>query len=245
MLCHTCDAHNDDTSRFCSTCGTQLGAVIPGARPPYTLNNTPITAATCPTCGRPNPAGARYCVYCATVLNKPVNAVQPVLQPVVQPIMQPVIQPVYAMAAAPTVMTSSFALTVTNPTSLVLRAVWFLAIGWWLGLVWTIFAWIFNLTLLGLPVGLKMLNMIPQVMTLQPRRQPQVHIAPGGTVMVVRQALEHPLPLRAIWFVIIGWWASLLWMLVAWAFSASILLLPIAFWMFNRVPTITTLAAEQ
>lgn len=231
MLCNACDAHNDDTARFCSTCGVALGATTTGSRPTYTMNNASLQGTTCPACVRPNPGGAKYCVYCATALNRPAR------------VMQPVLQPVY-VAAAPMFVSSPFALTVTNPTSLVLRAVWFLFIGWWLGLVWTIFAWLFNLTLIGLPVGLSMLNIVPQVMTLQPRKAPQVHIAPGGAV-VVRQTVEHPLPLRAIWFMVVGWWASLLWMLVAWAFSASILLLPIAFWMFNRVPTITTLAAEQ
>ncbi len=44
---------------------------------------------------------------------------------------------------------------------LLLRAVWFIVIGWWLGLVWTIFAWLFNLSLVFLPVGLWMLNRVP------------------------------------------------------------------------------------
>ncbi len=232
MVCHACDTSNDETVSFCFVCGTQL-KVSPAAKGPTdTLADAPMPAPACPGCSRQNPAGAKYCVYCATPLSTPVRFVQPVLQPV------------YAVAAAPAFASPAFTLTVTSPTSLVLRAVWFLVIGWWLGLIWTIFAWLFNLTLIGLPVGLMMLNLIPQVMTLQPRRTPQVHIAAGGTV-VVRQTVQHPLPLRAIWFVVIGWWASLLWMLAAWACSMTILLLPIAFWMFNRVPTITTLAAEQ
>ncbi len=56
---------------------------------------------------------------------------------------------------------------------------------------------------------------------------------------------QPALPLRAIWFVLVGWWASLLWMMLAWAFSATLVLMPIGFWMFNRVPTITTLQAEE
>jgi uncharacterized membrane protein YccF (DUF307 family) len=61
---------------------------------------------------------------------------------------------------------------------------------------------------------------------------------------MVQRPLQHPLPLRALWFVFVGWWASFLWMMLAWACSVSLLLMPISFWMFNRVPTITTLAAE-
>jgi uncharacterized membrane protein YccF (DUF307 family) len=40
----------------------------------------------------------------------------------------------------------------------------------------------------------------------------------------------------------VGWWLSALWLTVAWALSASIIGLPFAFWMFNRVPAIITLA---
>jgi uncharacterized membrane protein YccF (DUF307 family) len=131
-----------------------------------------------------------------------------------------------------------------NGGNLLLRAVWFFLIGWWLGLIWTIFAWMFNLTLIGLPVGLMMLNAIPTVMTLRPRHGRMTQVLDNGT-RVLYQQVQQPLPLRAIWFFLIGWWASLLWMLVAWSLCATILLMPIAFWMFDRVPTITTLAAER
>jgi uncharacterized membrane protein YccF (DUF307 family) len=81
-------------------------------------------------------------------------------------------------------------------------------------------------------------------MTLRPRNNLHLKVGPGGQVVVQRPD-EHPLALRAIWFALIGWWASLVWMIIAWVFSASLVLMPIGFWMFDRVPTITTLAAEQ
>lgn len=231
MLCSQCDTRNEPNARFCTHCGAALArpaAAAPGPRPVYTFSDTPPTGATCPACTRTNPVGANYCVYCATPLNGPPRVAGP-LTP---------LQPAYAgMAVQPLV------LTINNPGHLLLRAIWFFFVGWWLGLLWTILAWLFNLTLLGLPVGLMMLNAIPQVMTLRPRSRIKAQVLPGGHVIVQRPA-EHPFPIRALWFVFIGWWASLLWMLTAWAFSASILLLPIAFWMFDRVPTITTLAAE-
>ncbi|GAC1553788.1 MAG: hypothetical protein NVS2B7_29770 [Herpetosiphon sp.] len=125
---------------------------------------------------------------------------------------------------------------------LLIRAAWFVVLGWWLGLVWTIFAWLFNLSFILLPLGLWMLNRVPQIMTLQqPNNFPvMMHHAHGG----VLQYHRVPMFARAIWFFLIGWWASLLWMLTAWALNATILLMPIAFWMFNRVPTITTLATD-
>ena len=131
-----------------------------------------------------------------------------------------------------------FGLNVNDGGTLLVRALWFVLIGWWLSLVWTIAAWLFNLTLIGLPVGVMMLNAIPQVTTLQHAKRHITYSAHPPTV-------EHPLALRALWFILIGWWASLLWMLIAWAFCSTILLMPVAFWMFDRVPTITTLAADR
>jgi uncharacterized membrane protein YccF (DUF307 family) len=170
------------------------------------------------------------CVFCAAALAGTGAPAGPLLQPAYAGG-----APVYTMAV-PTFQLATH-------SHLLLRAVWFVLIGWWLGLLWTIGAWLFNLTLLGLPVGLMMLHRIPTIMTLQPRGTGRVYL--GATGPIVLQPVEHPLPLRAIWFVLVGWWASLLWMLTAWALSATILLLPIGFWMFNRVPTITTLAAEK
>lgn len=232
MLCPRCDTPNDQTARFCDSCGlalTQTGSTPKS--PMYTLSSKPMTGAACPRCAQANPVGARFCVYCAS----PLGQIAPTYQP----------QPMYA-AGAP-VQTIAYAapvsLSLSISSNLILRAIWFFFVGWWLGLIWTIVAWMFNLTLIGLPVGAMMLNAIPQVMTLQPRRTMRTMMLPNGN-LVLHQPTQNPLPLRAIWFLLIGSWASLIWMVIAWAFSASIILTPIAFWMFNRVPTITTLAAE-
>ena len=47
--------------------------------------------------------------------------------------------------------------------------------------------------------------------------------------------------IRALYFVLIGWWFSGLWMAVAYALLVSILGMPIAFWMYNRIGAVTTL----
>lgn len=239
MLCTTCDTRNEEGSRFCRMCGSVLGAPAAAStgqtRPIYTIAQAPMVGPICPACIRANPHGAKYCVYCAAALT-----------PAAPPVSAPAWQPAYAIPVSYVPPRPSPTLTIALNASggLLTRAIWFFFIGWWLGLVWTILAWMFNLTLIGLPVGAMMLNAIPQVMTLRPRRGLRVQVSPGGEVFV-RQPAQHPLALRALWFLLIGSWASLLWMLIAWAFSATILLLPIGFWMFERVPTITTLAAES
>ena len=45
-----------------------------------------------------------------------------------------------------------------------------------------------------------------------------------------------PFVLRAIYFVLIGWWFSLLWSLLAWLLCVTIIGLPLGVLMFNRLP---------
>ena len=123
---------------------------------------------------------------------------------------------------------------------LLVRALYFIFIGIWLGLLWVLAAWFFNLTIIGLPLGLAMLNRLPQVVTLKPQRT-NVMITPGGQVVYARER-QLPFVLRALYFVLIGWWFSALWIAAAWALHASIIGMLIGFWMFDRVPAIVTLA---
>jgi uncharacterized membrane protein YccF (DUF307 family) len=126
-----------------------------------------------------------------------------------------------------------------------IRGLYFLFIGLWLGAIWMFVAWFFNITIIGLPVGLSMLNTLPQVMTLRPRRvQTTVSVVNGATVVRQGTIAQHPFLLRALYFIVIGFWFSLVWLIIAWIISGFTLGLglPIAFWMFDRVPAVTTLA---
>ncbi len=126
------------------------------------------------------------------------------------------------------------------------RALWFLFIGIPIGLPWTVIAWFFCITVIGLPLGLWMLNRLPQIVTLKSARtQTVVTTTPGGQTQVTHTgAPQPPFLLRAVYFLFIGWWFSLVWLIFAWLLALLTLGLglPIAFWMFDRVPTITTLA---
>ncbi len=221
MHCTACDTSSEPGDRFCQACGATLAGTAPG----YVISNAPVSGAPCPTCRQRNPDGAKYCVFCATQM----IPAAPAATPAIQPEAAGNVGGVYA--AQP--LQANFA----TPGNLLIRAVWFFLIGWWLGLIWTVVAWLFNLTLIGLPVGLMMLNAIPMVSTLHHRGRigfyPQRPVSPS-----------LPLAIRALWFVFVGWWASLLWSLAAWVFCITILLMPIAFWMYDRVPTVATLAPE-
>jgi len=140
----------------------------------------------------------------------------------------------------------SYPVSVPNPgPGCLVRGLYFIFIGIWLGLLWVLAAWFFNLTIIGLPLGLAMINRLPQVMTLRPVRvQTTVEVRDGVPVYHQSSLKQPPFLLRALYFIVIGFWFSLLWSLLAWLIAGVTLGLglPLAFWMFDRVPCVTTLA---
>ncbi len=128
---------------------------------------------------------------------------------------------------------------------IIIRILYYIFVGSWLGLIWTLLAWLFNLTIIGLPLGLAMINRIPQVMTLKPARvNATAKVVDGKTVITQTKIKQHPFLLRALYFLLIGFWFSLVWMLLAWLISTITLGLglPLSIWMFDRAPAVTTLA---
>ena len=139
---------------------------------------------------------------------------------------------------------STVSVSNSGPGCLV-RGLYFIFVGSWLGLIWILAAWFFNLTIIGLPLGLAMINRIPQVMTLRPVRvQTTVEVRDGAPVVRHAPLKQNAFLLRALYFIVIGFWFSLLWMLLAWLITGVTfgLGLPLSFWMFDRVPAVTTLA---
>jgi uncharacterized membrane protein YccF (DUF307 family) len=116
---------------------------------------------------------------------------------------------------------------------LIARALWFVFVGLWVGQLWLILAWLLNLTVIGLPLGLWMLNRMPQVLTLRaaPDRPLPVSVSSSASLAV-----------RAVYFVLIGWWVSFLWMQLAWLAAVLVIGLPLSFQMFERVGTVMTLS---
>ncbi len=124
-----------------------------------------------------------------------------------------------------------------------IRILWFLFLGLWLGAIVTVLAWGLIVTIIGLPLGLWLLNRLPQIMTLSPAKQGVgVTIINGTTVISTTSVPQHGFLTRALYFLVIGWWFSAVWLILAWSLVALILTMPLAFWMFDRVPQVTTLA---
>ena len=125
----------------------------------------------------------------------------------------------------------------------ILRVLWFIFIGWHVTFWWVLAAWLLNLTIIGMPLGLWMLNRVPLVLTLRTQRTYAVsETRPDGAVEWRTQGVpQNPFILRAIYFVLIGWWFSLIWSLLGWLLCVTIIGLPLGVLMLNRLPEITTL----
>lgn len=137
-------------------------------------------------------------------------------------------------------MTTATVITQRYGPGLLIRALYFLVFGLWFSGIWAAIAWILCVTIIGLPLGLWMLDKLPQVTTLRPQRNDLIITTSGQTYE--RSIEQFPFPIRAIYFILFGWWFSALWILGAWSLGSIIIGLPISFWMLDRVPGVMTLA---
>ena len=129
--------------------------------------------------------------------------------------------------------------TVRQPPFLI-RVIWFFVLGWELTGVWIVVAWILNVTIIGLPLGLWMMNRVPQVLTLKSRPGAwEIDLESGRSRYV--EARQLPWLIRLPYFILIGWWLSLLWAALAWFLCVTIIGLPLGVLMLNGLPGVTTL----
>ena len=126
---------------------------------------------------------------------------------------------------------------------MLVRTVWYLCVGWWLSGFVMFVAGCFIVTIVGIPLGLALVNRLPGVLTLRPATQTLMATGAvdGSLQYALHGAKQHPMWQRALYFIFIGWWASLLAMTIAWFLSVIIIGLPLALMMLNRLPAITTL----
>ena len=128
----------------------------------------------------------------------------------------------------------------TNDGPFLLRVFWFFVLGWELAGIWIVLAWIFNATIIGLPVGLWMIDQVPQVLTLKSRPGVWVIDTDKGRSKFVGVS-QFSWIVRGLYFLLIGWWLSLFWSLAAWLICATIIGLPIGVLMLHALPAVTTL----
>jgi uncharacterized membrane protein YccF (DUF307 family) len=128
-----------------------------------------------------------------------------------------------------------------NPGCLV-QLLWFVFIGWWVGQIWIALSWILILSIIGIPLAIIMLNRLPKVIALrEPDKQVSVVMREGAASVSTTSQKQVNIFVRAIYFVLIGWWLSAIWMELAYFVCLTLIGLPIGFWMFDRVPALVSL----
>ena len=125
---------------------------------------------------------------------------------------------------------------------ILIRIIWFYFIGLPIGALWLHIAWFFGITLIGLPICLWMINLAPAIMTLKQEGAFKEFNVNGQTAYFIEKtSQETSFIMRAFYFILVGWWLSLLWTEFALLASATFIFIPIGFWMINRLPFIMTL----
>lgn len=122
------------------------------------------------------------------------------------------------------------------------RIVWYLFIGWWLSGLAIALGWFLAVSIIGLPVAFAIFNRIPAIMTLRGRTVSyEASVKDGVTYLKGRNPDQHSMLIRAVYFVLVGWWLGGIWMLASWFISLPIITLPLGIWMMNRVGGVMTL----
>ncbi|MEY2845700.1 MAG: hypothetical protein RL076_1246 [Chloroflexota bacterium] len=129
--------------------------------------------------------------------------------------------------------------TINNSPHIIIRIIWFVFIGLTLSGIWTAIAWLLCISIIGLPIGLIMLDKLPYVSTLRGEQLTSTTNQHGSTTL--NSMSQYPFVVRAFYFLLIGWWLSAIWLGIAWFLSSSIIGIPAGFWMINRVPAVLTL----
>jgi uncharacterized membrane protein YccF (DUF307 family) len=146
-------------------------------------------------------------------------------------------------SAAPGTAPSSVVVQHSRGPNFFLRVLWYVFIGWWLTGIGLAVGYLAGITVIGLPLAFWIFNRTGTLLTLRPRSE-TVSITTGtdGTTQVERaRPAQRSIWLRAIYFVLIGWWLALIWMVIAYLVSLTIIGIPVGIMMLNRLPAIFTL----
>ncbi len=117
-----------------------------------------------------------------------------------------------------------------------LRSAYFLLAGWGLGIVMAGVAWFLMITIVGLPVGIWITDRIPVFVSLRPEC---MHRPRGWNYLL--EGEQRPVWRRLAYFIFVGSWLSALWMALAYLLIFTVIFIPAAFSMFERVPQVATL----
>jgi uncharacterized membrane protein YccF (DUF307 family) len=126
---------------------------------------------------------------------------------------------------------------------LLVRILWFVFLGWWLAGLANVIGYLLCLTIVGLPAGFMLFNRIPSILTLRPRTiHTTTTIGDDGIVHVSETIVtQRNFFLRALWFLVIGWWFGAIWSVIAFTLCVLVITLPFGVMAYNRLPAVMTL----
>ncbi|MGH2557917.1 MAG: hypothetical protein ACRDJH_02550 [Thermomicrobiales bacterium] len=140
--------------------------------------------------------------------------------------------------AAPTVHLS----VQSRQLPFLLRALWFVFVGWWLSVFFITVGYLFLLLVVTIPFGLYLLHRVPQVQTLRQRTASfKTEYRDGAVYFTEGTQPQYPWYARAVYFVFVGWWLAAFWLTTAWLISLLVITLPLSAWMIDRTPGVLTL----
>jgi uncharacterized membrane protein YccF (DUF307 family) len=109
--------------------------------------------------------------------------------------------------------------------NLIVRLLWAAIFGWWITIIWYLFAIVFVAMVFSAPVGYWMLERIEMVFTLNR----ESHHSWKSRRRIV---------FGIIWFYLIGWWAGLLLIILASVCVVTVLAFPLGSWLMRSLDTV-------
>jgi len=115
-----------------------------------------------------------------------------------------------------------------------LQLIWFFFVGWWLGLAAIIFAYTMFLFIITIPIGVLVLNALPELIALRPA-------ARRVTVYGPVQTPQLNIFARSLWFLLVGWWLTAVALFLGYLLCLTLIGIPLGFVLFDAAPGLLTL----
>ena len=120
-----------------------------------------------------------------------------------------------------------------------IRIIYFIFVGWWLGLLAGVVGYFLCASFVGAPFGVLIFNRYPQILTLKPVQGLAMTDGQGRTHRLARPELN--IIIRIIYFIVIGWWLGAIVLKVGWLLCISIIGMPFGLLFLNQLPLVMTL----
>ncbi len=115
-----------------------------------------------------------------------------------------------------------------------LQLLWFVFVGWWVGLGAIGFAYLMFLFIITIPIGVMVLNVLPELIALRPA-------ARRVTVYGPVQTRQVNIFFRSLWFLLVGWWLTAIVLGLGYLLCLTLIGIPLGFLLFDAAPAVLTL----